>query len=103
VGTLVKAEVAAARDTRLGLLVGLNATDGGNGSSGIRGTLAGYWAMSAAELRKYGNVLLDQSYACAFYMWHHNTTYYGRSDIATAMGELSGRAKIHDKTSCRQY
>jgi hypothetical protein len=57
--------------------------------------------MSATELRTYGTALLNQTYACGFYMWMHNTTYYGRADIKSAMTELSTKAKTHVKTSCR--
>lgn len=99
---LVTAEVAAAKRKGLGLLVGLNVMDGGNGSSKIAGVTKGQYAMSATELRTYGNVLLNQSYACGFYMWTNNTSYYGRTDIKSAMVELSAKARIHAKTSCRQ-
>jgi hypothetical protein len=102
VNTLVAAEVAAAKRLRLGLLVGVNAMNGGDGSSRIPGLTRGDYMMSAAELRSYGTALLNQSYACAFYTWQHNTTYYARSDIKAVMAELSAKAKAHAKTSCRQ-
>jgi hypothetical protein len=102
VTSLVTAEVAAAQRSRLGILVGMNVMNGGNGSSGIPGLTRGQHAMSATELRTYGTALLNQSYACAFYMWNHNTNYYGRADIKAAMAELSAKAKSHLKTSCRQ-
>ncbi|MGH7508155.1 MAG: hypothetical protein ACREMZ_01630 [Gemmatimonadales bacterium] len=95
-------EISYARSKRLGLVLGMNITSGGNGSSGIRGSSSRYYSMSATELRSYGTVLLDQSYACAFFMWQHNTTYFGRSDIKSAMTELSLKARGHAKTSCNQ-
>lgn len=98
----VTAEVAAAKGKRLGLVVGLNVLNGGNGSSGIPGTKAGKYAMSAKELRTLGGAVLNQSYACAFFMWMYKDTYYGRSDIKSAMGDLSAKARNHAKTSCRQ-
>ena len=55
VATMVAAEVAAAKSKRLGLMVGLNVLQGGNGSSGIRGTTSGNWAMSASEVEKLWN------------------------------------------------
>ena len=102
VGRWIAAEVAAAKRKGLGLAVGLNVLDGGNGSSRIRGPTAGKYAMSASELRGYGTTLLNQSYACAFYMWSYDATYYGRSDIKSAMADLSSKAKAHAKTACRQ-
>jgi hypothetical protein len=95
-------EVASAKAKHLGLVLGLNVLDGGNGSSKIAGWSTGKWAMSASELRTYGTAVLNQSYACAFFMWAHNTTYYGRSDIKSAMTEISGKADTHAKTSCQQ-
>lgn len=99
---LVTAEIAAAKRKGLGLLVGMNVMDGGNGSSRIAGVTKGKYAMSATELRSYGTALLNQSYACAFYMWQHNTSYYGRTDIKSAMVDLSAKARTHVRTSCRQ-
>jgi hypothetical protein len=58
--------------------------------------------MSANEVRNYGTTLLNQSYLCGFVMWEYNATYYGRSDITSAMTDLSTKAKGHAKTSCRQ-
>ena len=61
--------------------------------------------MSAAEIRTYGTALLNQSYACGFYNWtyqYHGPEYYNRSDIKSALTELSKKAKLHARTSCRQ-
>jgi hypothetical protein len=102
---LVTAEVAAAKNKGLGLVVGLNILDGGNGSSGVRGTYSGRWAMSATEIRNYSTALLNQSYVCAFYNWTYNyfgPTYYARSDIKSALSDASSKAKAHLRTSCRQ-
>jgi hypothetical protein len=102
VTALVTAEVAVAKSKGLGLVVGMNVLDGGDGSSRIAGWSQGKYAMSATEIRSYGTVLLDQSYACGFYMWSHDTEYYSRTDIMAAMAELSAKAGVHAKTSCRQ-
>jgi hypothetical protein len=102
VSTWIVAEVNAAKSKGLGLAVGLNVINGGNGSSGIRGTRSGTYSMSASELKTYGTALLGQSYSCAFYMWQYNSTYYGRSDVKTAMADLSSKARSHAKTGCRQ-
>ncbi len=101
-GKWVASEAAAAKRKGLGLVVGLNVLDGGNGSSKIRGSSSGKWAMSASELRNYGGAMLAQSHACAFFNWTHDVTYYGRSDIKSAMADLSAKARAHAKTSCRQ-
>ncbi len=101
-GNWVANEAAAAKRKGLGLVVGMNVLDGGNGSSKIRGFTRGRWAMSASEIRKYGSALLGQSYACAFFNWTHDLDYYGRSDIKSAMGDVSAKARSHAKTSCRQ-
>jgi hypothetical protein len=95
-------QVSKAKSKGLGVVAGLNILDGGDGSSGIPGTLNKTWAMSAAELKSYGNALLSQSYMCAFVMWRYSDSYYGRSDIKSAMATLSQQAKSHAKTSCRQ-
>jgi hypothetical protein len=105
VATMVASEVAIAKSKHLGLMVGLNVLQGGNGSSGIRGTTSGNWAMSASEVRSYGTTLLSQSYACGFYNWSYTLsgpTYFARSDVKTVMAELSIKAKAHVKTSCKQ-
>jgi hypothetical protein len=98
----VAAETEAAKRKGLGLVVGLNVLDGGNGSSGIRGWTSGKWAMSPSEIRNYGSAMLGQSHACAFFNWTHDTEYYGRSDVKSAMADVSAKARSHAKTSCRQ-
>ena len=98
----VTAEAGAASRKGLGLVVGMNVRNGGNGSSGIPGLTKGKWAMSASEIRKYGSALLAQSRACGFYSWNYDSGYYGRSDIRSAMADVSAKARAHAKTSCRQ-
>jgi hypothetical protein len=98
----VAAEASAAKSRGLGLVVSMNVLNGGNGSSGIRGTESGKHSMSASELRSYGTALLNQTYTCAFYQWMYNSSYYGRSDIKSAMADLSAKARTHIKTSCSQ-
>jgi hypothetical protein len=98
----VAAEAAAAKAKGLGLVVGLNVINGGNGSSGVRGDRKGMWSMSAAEIRSYGYAMLGDSHACGFFNWQHDTEYYGMSSIRSAMADVSSRAKQHAKTSCRQ-
>jgi hypothetical protein len=102
---LVAAEISKAQSKGLGLVVGLNILDGGNGSSGVRGWASGRWSMSATEIRNYGTAMLNQAYACGFFNWaymYQGVTYYARSDIKSAMSYLSTKAKAHVRTSCRQ-
>ena len=99
------AEVSAAKSKGLGIIMGLNVLDGGNGSSKVAGLSPGKYAMSATEIRTYGTALLNQTYACGFYNWaweYFGPTYYSRSDIKSAMADLSNKAKAHVRTSCRQ-
>jgi hypothetical protein len=98
----VAAEAAAARNKNLGLVVGLNVINGGNGSSGVRGDRSGEWSMSASEIKDYGYAMLGEGHACAFFNWQHDTDYYGVSSIKSAMADVSSRARQHTKTSCRQ-
>jgi hypothetical protein len=102
IGTKISTEVAAAKKKGLGLVVGMNVLDGGNGSSKIAGWTRGKYAMSATEVRTYGTALLNQTYSCGFLSWMHDTVYFGRSDIRSAMADLSTKARAHVKTSCRQ-
>lgn len=98
----VDAEVAASQKKGLGMIIGMNVMDGGNGSSRIRGRTPGKYAMSASELRNYGSVLIGKSYMCGYYSWTFDSNYYGRTDIKSAMADLSSKAKKHARTSCRQ-
>ena len=61
------ANVAQAKQLGLGLVFGLDYLDGGDGSSGIRGTSpeADWWQMSAAELMHVGTVLAAAPYSVA--------------------------------------
>jgi hypothetical protein len=95
-------QVSKAKSKGLGLFTGLNVLDGGDGSSGFRGNLPKKWAMSASEVRSYGSVLLSQSYMCGFAMWTYSSTYYNRSDVKSAMADVSAKARSHARTSCRQ-
>ena len=93
-------EVAAAQAQGLGLVVGLNISKGGDGSSGL-GT-PDEWSMSGAEILQYGPALLNAPYACSFLSWDARASVIGQPDVAAAMGELSSIARSHVGTSCRQ-
>jgi hypothetical protein len=102
VNTVLTTEVAAAKRKGLGLIVGLNVLDGGNGTSKIPGWTTGKYAMSASEIRKYGLPMLAHPYTCGFFNWMWDSPYFGRTDVKSAMAELSSKARDHLKTSCRQ-
>ena len=94
------AEVAAAKGEGLKLVWGLNVIDGGNGSSGRRGTSSGKYNMSAAELTKYGKALLYAPRTCGFLMWMYDGTYLGRSGVRDAMKTLSSVARSRTSQRC---
>ncbi len=104
-------QAAEARRQGLGLIVGLNALTGGDGSSGIRGpdVYADKWVMSPEELRAYGAALIAEPYACAFTMWtlrFDNTTdyeYFARPEIGAAITDLSQQAEIRSRTPCNPF
>jgi hypothetical protein len=102
INTWIASEIAQAKRKGLGLVIGMNVIAGSSKNGGIWGYYPGYYAMSAAQLQNWGTILLNQSYACAFFMWQYNSAYYGRSDIKAAMAALSVKAKAHAKTSCQQ-
>jgi hypothetical protein len=58
--------------------------------------------MSASEIRSYGSALVGEGYACGFFNWTHNSSYYGRSDVKSAMADVSAKARNHAKTACKQ-
>jgi hypothetical protein len=84
----------------LGLVVGMNLLAGG-GSSGLEGFYPGQVAPSAAELREWGSVMLDDSYPCAFISWKYDQRYLSRSDISSAMSYLTEKAQSRSSKSCR--
>jgi hypothetical protein len=95
------AEVRAAKNKGLKVVFGLNILDGGNGSSGIRGTKSGHYSMSGSELLKYGKPLLSASASCGFLMWRYSSDYLSRSSIRSAMKELRSVAGNTATTNCR--
>jgi hypothetical protein len=105
VAAWIKAEAAAAKSKNLGMIVGINILDGGDGSSGIRGWRPTHWTMSAAEIRSAGTAIMNEPRACAFFLWtylYQGAAYLARPDISKAVAELGAKAKLHAPTSCRQ-
>jgi hypothetical protein len=95
-------QVAAARDQGLGLMFSLNVLDGGDGSSGRRGTSSGSHNMSALELAAYGKPLIEAPYACGLLMWREDAGYLSAPGIRSAMEVLSAQAKARPAASCDQ-
>jgi hypothetical protein len=100
--TWMTAQVGAAKVVRLGLIAGLDVLNGGTRASGIKGTTAGRYAMSATQLTTWGSTLLSEPYVCGFVNWKYNSLYNGRSDIRSAMSTLAQKAKAHGSASCQR-
>ena len=115
-------QVVDARALNLGLVLGLNVLDGGDGSSGIYGTYAdtsvNRWQMSAAEVLEYGSVFLAEPYACALMQWRWSPTYSAglpawqlagiraydtRSDVKQSNAQLRAIANTKAPVSCRPH
>ena len=95
---------AVAKELGLGLVVGLNVLDGGDGSSGLEGTKVKYSAMSAAEVMHNGSVLLREPGACALLLWKYDRedrAYFLRPEIRAALETLGLLAAAHPASSCK--
>jgi hypothetical protein len=92
-------ETAIARQEGLGLVVGLNISKGGDGSSGFGSQKEP--SMSGAEILRYGHALLGATSACAFISWDNRPAVVNRPDVVAAMRELAQSARSHPPTSCR--
>jgi hypothetical protein len=97
----IASNVRLAKQSRLALVMGLNAVAGGTDPS-----MSGYHrdrlAMTAAQLRQWGNKVLDEPYICAFFMWRFYPDYFGRADVQDAVDELSERASNRPLKECRR-
>jgi hypothetical protein len=96
--------VQEARAAGLALIAGLNLLNGGSGESGIKGrkgAVRQLWGMSANEIRKWGNVIIDDPYICAFLMFEYNGEYLAHQDIKDALVELARKAKDRPIRECR--
>ena len=100
-GVWVGAQASAARQARLGLLVGMNVLNGGTSASRLAGTTEGKFAMSATQLRSWGSTLVTQSQVCGLLMSRYDEGYFGRSDIKDAVAVVGERARTRAATSCR--
>lgn len=91
--------VRDARSSGLGLVVGLNLLAGGD-RTGISGFYDNKYAMSASQVRQWGSKLLDEGYICAFISWKYDPDYFSRSDIKSALEDLSEKARNRPMKSC---
>jgi hypothetical protein len=97
----MKTQTSYAKQAGLGLVVGLNLLDGGTEASGIPGTKAGTYAMSASQIKAWGSVLATNSQSCAVYSWRYTPSYFGRSDVAAAIAYVAALAKNRASQSCQ--
>lgn len=103
VSTYVAANVTAAREAGLGLIVGMNVLDGGDGSSRQPGTYRGAYSMSPAEISAYGRVLAAHPYACSLQLWKYDPIFMQRPDIKTALSEVADLAGRHPHSPCKVH
>ena len=95
-----KEQADAARTAGLIFINGLNILAGGDGSSGLSGFFGNKWAMSADELRTYGEAMLSEG-PCALLMWKKEDSYFSRQKIRTALRDLAAIGASQAATSCR--
>jgi hypothetical protein len=111
--------VADAKAMGMGLVLGLNVLDGGDGSSGINGAMliSTRWQMSADEVAHAGTVFAAEPYACAVINWRYSTSYSpsgksalqlaniqgfdGRSDVRSALARVASVAKSRPAKACQ--
>jgi hypothetical protein len=94
-------QAGAAAQARLGLLLGMNALNGGTSASGIAGSQPGKYAMSATQLRNWGSILLAEDRACGLVLLRYDSAYFGRTDVAGSLSELRRKAGDLQGASCR--
>jgi hypothetical protein len=97
----IASNVRDAKASGLALVVGMNVLSGG-GEGGLPGYHSDKFAMTASQMRSWGSALLDQPYACAFFMFRYNPDYFGRADIREAVAELGQKAKRLENRKCRR-
>jgi hypothetical protein len=97
----IASNVRDAKASGLALVMGLNVVAGGNDPS-MKGYHNDKTAMTAAQVRTWGNRILDEPYVCAFFMFRYYPDYFGRSDVQEAMDDLSRRARDLPKRPCRR-
>jgi hypothetical protein len=114
--------VADAKALGMGLILGMNTLDGGDGSSGIAGTydlrvVSNRWQMSASEVERAGTAFAKEPYVCAVLDWRYSPTmtsssytaaqaagikaFDNRSDVKAAFSKVLVVAKARLATRCK--
>ncbi len=114
--------VAEAKALGMGLILGMNTLDGGDGSSRISGTydlryVSTRWQMSASEVERAGTVFASEPYACAVLDWRFSPTltsssysaaqaagiraFDDRSDVKAAFAKVLAAAQRREATRCK--
>jgi hypothetical protein len=86
----IRDQVGDAQKLGLALVMGLNIRKGGPDRT----------PLSASVVQSAGSALLANDYPCAFIMWEYDEDYLSRSDIKTAMANLSQKAAAHPTRTC---
>lgn len=98
--TYAAEQEATALGMNLGVINGLNIADGGDGSSGQAGWRSGFYAMSAAEITEYGNVLAAVPSMGMFLNWEYDgneawsdgtigSDYFDQPEFVSALTDLA--------------
>jgi hypothetical protein len=97
--------VAQAKRLGLGLVFGLNYLNGGDGSSGVRGTREhpNLWQMSPTELVDVGTLLVQAPYSCAFLSFRYEPAFERVPEVRRALDSLVVLAATRAGTSCLRH
>ena len=114
--------VVDAKALGMGLIMGMNTLDGGDGSSKISGTfnlktVKTRWQMSAAEVEHAGTVFAKEPYVCAVLDWRFSSTmetgrytsaqfagikgFENRADVRAALTKVRVAAASHATNACK--
>jgi hypothetical protein len=111
--------VQDAQTMGLKLVMGMNALNGGDGSSGIPGTNSLQWQVSAAELTRYDGNFVTNPGVCALSNWQFSPIYPSsgmsagqlaqvrafdnRADVKAALQAINDAAKARPYMDCRRH
>jgi hypothetical protein len=97
----IASNVRDSKASGLALVMGLNVVAGGTEQS-MKGYHNERLAMTADQVRTWGNRILDEPYICGFFMFRYNAAYLARPDIQDALADLSRKAQNLPKRPCRR-
>ena len=101
IDAFIAVNVRLAKASGLALVMGLNAVAGGTDPS-MKGYHNEKLAMTAAQVRQWGDKIMDEPYICAFFMFRFYPEYFGRPDVQAELDELSQRASSRPLKECRR-